>query len=90
VHYSALAYLRHLPAEARASDPVRVLRQALGYSVSVVVAAAPDAGFPLMQAWAAWGDPDVRWVIRENLKKKRLGQWPEQVAAVRERVSPTP
>jgi hypothetical protein len=86
VHYRALAYLRHLPAETRTSDPVRTFRQALGYSVSVVVAAAPDAGFPLMHAWAAWGDPDVRWVMRENLKKKRLGKWPERVAAVRERI----
>jgi hypothetical protein len=86
MHYNALAYLRHLPAETRASDPVRTFRQALGYSVSVVIAAAPDAGFPLLHAWAAWDDPDVRWVIRENLKKKRLDKWPEQVEAVRARI----
>lgn len=87
LHHSALAYLRRLPTDARASEAVRTLRQALGYSVSVVAAAVPDAGFPMMQAWAAWGDRDVRWVIRENLKKKRLDKWPEQVAAVRALVS---
>jgi hypothetical protein len=83
LHYDALAYLRHLPAAARAGDPVRTFRQALGYSVSVVTAAAPEAGFPLMHAWAAWHDPDVLWVVRENLKKKRLDKWPEEVKALR-------
>ena len=65
LHYHALAYLRRLPDEARRTDAARTFRQALGYSVSVVVAAAPEAGFPLMHAWAAWHDPDVLWVIPE-------------------------
>ncbi len=85
MHYNALAYLRTLPGgDVRKSDPVRTLRQALGYAVSVVVAAAPEPGFPMMQSWAAWNDPDVTWVIRENLKKKRLEKWPERLAALRE------
>jgi hypothetical protein len=83
LHYNALAYFRRLPPDSRRSDPVRTLRQALGYSVSVVVAAAPDAGFPLMQAWALWADPDITWIIRENLKKNRLSKWPDRVEAVR-------
>lgn len=83
MHANALAYLRTLPADLRKSDPVRTLRQALGYAVSVVVAAAPEAGFPLMQSWIAWDDPDVTWVIRENLKKKRLEKWPDRLAALR-------
>jgi hypothetical protein len=83
LHYGALAYLRRLPSDVRRTDPVRTLRQGLGYAVSVVVVAAPEAGFAQMRAWAAWNDPDVKWVIRENLKKKRLQKWPEQVAAVR-------
>jgi hypothetical protein len=24
----------------------------------------------------------MRWVLRENLKKKRLARWPDQVAAL--------
>lgn len=82
LHYAALAFLRGLPPESRTSAPTRTLRQALGYSISVVVAATPDSGFPQMKAWAAWDDPDIRWALRENLKKKRLAKWPEQTAAI--------
>jgi hypothetical protein len=82
LHYTALAYLRCLPGKSRGSDPVRTLRQALGYTVSVVVAAVPQPGFAQMRAWAAWGHPDVTWVLRENLKKKRLARWPDQVEAL--------
>lgn len=83
LHYAALAALRRLPAGSRRADPVRTLRQALTYSVSVVVAAAPEAGFAQMHAWAAWNDPDVAWVLRENLKKKRLAPWPHHIDALR-------
>ncbi len=83
LHYAALSYLRRLPAGVRRSDPVVTLRQALGYSVSVVVVAAPEPGFALMQTWTSWNDLDINWVIRENLKKKRLARWPEQIAQVR-------
>jgi hypothetical protein len=84
LHYDALAYLRRLPAEARRRDPVRAFRQGLGYTISVVVAATPEAGFAQMRAWAAWDDPDVTWALRENLKKKRLDRWPEQVESLRD------
>jgi hypothetical protein len=83
LHYEALVFLRCLPAESRRSEDVRTLRQALGYSVSVVVAATPDAGFPQMETWVRWNDPDVGWVIRENLKKKRLDKWPDRVERVK-------
>lgn len=84
MHYHALAYLRRLPESVRRQDDVRGLRKGLGYSVSVVVAAAPEAGFAQMRAWAAWNDPDVTWVLRENLKKKRLERWPDALAAVQD------
>ncbi|RPI97234.1 MAG: HEAT repeat domain-containing protein [Chloroflexi bacterium] len=84
LHYGALAYLRRVSAEARRSDAVRTLRQALGYSVSVVTMAAPEAGFALMRAWAAWNDADIRWILRENLKKKRLERWPDDMTALKE------
>ncbi len=84
LHYSALAYLRRLPDRARRRDDVRTLRKALGYTVSVIVAATPDAGFAQMRAWAHWDDADVAWVLRETLKKKRLAGWGAGVAWVRE------
>ncbi|MBN2304192.1 MAG: hypothetical protein JXQ72_06940 [Anaerolineae bacterium] len=83
LHYAALAYLRRLPPDSRRGDPAQTLRKALGYSVSVIVAAAPEAGFAQLRAWAAWDDPDVRWVLRQNLGKKRLDRWPDRVAALR-------
>lgn len=71
---------RDIPLSERKRDDVRVLRQALGYSLSVVAAALPEQGFALMRECASWGDPDMVWVIRENLKKKRLAKFTEQTA----------
>jgi len=63
-----------------------VLRQALGFTVSVAVAASGD--FELLESMAASGDPDLRWVVRENLKKRRLTPWPEAVERVRALLAP--
>jgi hypothetical protein len=60
------------PAVARKSDAFKTLRQGLAYCWSVAVVAHPDAGKPLMEQWLAGSDPDVRWLMRENLKKNRL------------------
>jgi len=59
-------------ADDRKSQEFKVLRQALGYCWSVVVAASPEAGKPLMEKWLKFPDSDVRWIMKENLKKKRL------------------
>jgi hypothetical protein len=60
----------------------KVLRQALGYGWSVAVVALPGKGKALMERWLVSGDRDVRWVMRENLKKNRLirmdAKWVEQ------------
>jgi hypothetical protein len=56
----------------RRSDAFRALRKGLAYCWSVAVASAPDAGRPLMERWMRSDDPDVRWVMRQNLAKKRL------------------
>lgn len=83
LHSAALAYLRRLSPDARRGDPARVLRQALGYSISVVTAAAPAVGFAQMHAWAAWDDPDITRILRENTTKKRLEAWPDRLDALR-------
>ncbi len=57
---------------ARRTEPFRVLRQALGYAVSVFVAAVPAEGFDLLRKAASLDDKDVAWVVKENLAKKRL------------------
>lgn len=60
------------PPADRKSEPFRTLRQALGYCWSVAVAAGPQAGVPAFRRWLASGDVDVRWIMRENLGKKRI------------------
>jgi hypothetical protein len=58
----------------RRSDDFRTLRQALGYGWSVAFAADPIEGQRRMERWLADQDPDVRWVMRQNLRKNRLAR----------------
>jgi hypothetical protein len=58
--------------EQRKSDEFRALRQGLGYCWSVAVAALPEQGKRAMERWLPSPDPDVRWIMKENLKKNRL------------------
>ena len=55
-----------------ATPTTRVLRQALGYGWSVAVAADPAIGLPALERWLSDPNPDVRWIVRENLAKARL------------------
>lgn len=72
---------RLLASTARSAPAMRTLRQALGYSLSVVTTARPDAGFDLVRGLIDGGDPDGLWIARENLKKARLKRrFPERVA----------
>lgn len=72
-------------AADRRSAEFRTLRQALAYCWSVVAAAAPVPGKAGMEFWAASTDPDVRWMLVENLKKSRLvrldPEWVERMKA---------
>ncbi|MHB1318505.1 MAG: HEAT repeat domain-containing protein [Anaerolineae bacterium] len=71
--------------EDRNAEDVRVLRQALGYCWSVAIVASPEPGWSRFGRWAAQDDPDVRWIVRENLRKKRLQRLdPGRVAALLE------
>ena len=69
----------------RRSEAVRVLRQALGYGWSVAVVAEPERGRPRLERLAESPDADVRWIVRENLKKNRLRRldaaWVERLRA---------
>ena len=73
-----------LAARERKTDEFRTLRQALGYSLSVVICAVPKEGFEYVQQIAGSRDADILWVIRENLKKNRLVKnFPDEVEAVK-------
>jgi HEAT repeat protein len=56
----------------RKSDEFVAFRKGLGYCWSVAVAALPEEGKPLMEKWFSSDDKDVLWIMKENLKKKRL------------------
>jgi hypothetical protein len=73
----------------RSAEEYRVLRQGLGYCWSVAIVATPAEGMAALERWAASPDPDVRWVVRENLGKKRLQRLdPAWVDAMAARVAP--
>jgi hypothetical protein len=82
IQRTVLERMRCAPADDRRREQFRTLRQALGYTLSVVTAAAPERGFALMRECASWGDTDITWVLRENLKKKRLAKFPEDTEAL--------
>ena len=68
-------------AEERRSDEFQALRKGLGYCWSVVASAYPTAGKRMMERWFASEDRDVRWIMRQNLNKKRLERMDSQWVA---------
>jgi hypothetical protein len=87
LHASIFDHLVRTPPTERREDAFRVLRKGLAFTLSVVVAAQPDEGFALLHTLASVGDSDVHWVLRQNLKKRRLSKaHPERVQAVNDRM----
>ena len=70
VQRRAVESLQRIPAAERRTESVRVLRTALGFTVSVVAAATGDLG--LHDEMAASDDADLRWAAAQNAKKARL------------------
>ena len=77
-----LERFRHTPKYDRKTEDLRTLRRTLGYTISVITAALPERGFALMRECASWNDPDITWILRENLKKKRLAKFVEDREAL--------
>jgi hypothetical protein len=48
------------------------LKKGMGYCWSVAIVAAPEAGKKLFEVWINSNDKDIRWIVKENLKKNRL------------------
>jgi hypothetical protein len=53
-------------------ESYKILRQGMAYCWSVAVAALPHEGKPMLECWLDNEDKDIRWMMRENLKKNRL------------------
>jgi hypothetical protein len=72
-------------------EAFRVLRQGMGYCWSVAVAALPEAGKPVIEKWLNSRSNDVRWMMKENLKKNRLirmdANWVKACLATLEQVA---
>jgi hypothetical protein len=76
-----LAKLQALPPALRKTEGNRVLEQALGYVISMFVAALPEEGFARMERWLMEADEPTRRIINTNLGKARLTKaFPTQVA----------
>jgi hypothetical protein len=67
-----LTVISRVDAPYRRQEPFKVLRQGMGYAMSVFVSKCPKEGFSLLRQCAAIADADIAWIVRENLKKKRL------------------
>ncbi len=63
-----------LPQGDRRSEAFQALRKGLGYCWSVAAAALPQEGLAAMEAWFPVEDKDIRWIMKENLKKDRLAR----------------
>lgn len=61
-----------LEVKERKSEAFRILRKALGYTLSVVVSVVPQEGFEYMTQLVDLQDSDVLWIVKQNLKKSRL------------------
>ena len=77
--------------EERRTEQFKALRKGLGYCWSVAVAAGPEVGRPAFEelaARAAAGDDrDLAWLVRENLRKRRLERLdPEWASRLLERL----
>lgn len=61
-----------LAIKERKSEAFQALRKGMAYCWSVAIAALPDEGKAAFERWVPTCDPDIRWIVRENLKKNRL------------------
>jgi len=79
---------RLLASGTRTSGATRTLRQALGYTLSVVTVARPEAGFALFEELLSSRNEDGLWIVRENLRKARLvRRFPERTKDLQQRTA---
>lgn len=69
-------------------ESFKVLRQGMAYCWSVAVVSLPETGKPLLEKWLDSQNREIRWVMRENLKKNRLVKMdPSWVKACNQRLA---
>jgi hypothetical protein len=71
--------------ELAGGEAARQLLRALEFAPSVLVAAAPEAGFAMLRRWAGSRDRLVQRLVVANVRKSRLARrFPEQIEEVGE------
>jgi hypothetical protein len=61
-----------LSADDRKDEGFIALRKGLAYCWSVAIVHNSEVGMPMFEKWLSTQDKDIKWVIKENLKKNRL------------------
>jgi len=85
LHKRIINSLHHL--KERKFEDFRTLKKALGFTLSVVVCEIPETGFKFMHELVNSTDPDIRWIVTDNLKKNRLiKDFPEQVELLKKQL----
>lgn len=73
-----------LATKDRKFEEFKKLKQGLGYTLSVVIHAIPKEGFEYIHQLIDSQDSDILWIVKENLKKKRLTKnFPEEVSSIK-------
>lgn len=73
-----------LDTKDRKSEEFKKLKQGVGYTLSVVIHAIPEEGFEYIHQLIDSQDSDILWIVKENLKKKRLTKnFPEEVSSIK-------
>ncbi len=54
------------------TEEEKVLRKALGYGLSVAMVSNPEKGKKVFEEIAVINNKNIRWIVKENLKKNRL------------------
>jgi hypothetical protein len=61
------------------NESYKAFRKAMGYCISVVIAASPEKGKEFFESWMQSPSSEIRWILSENLKHDRLrkvdSQW---------------
>ncbi|MFN8421260.1 MAG: hypothetical protein U0528_18755 [Anaerolineae bacterium] len=70
--HSTASLAQHRNADSKVAEALLALKKGLGYCWSVAVVASPNNGKQYMEKWLASDNKDIRWIMRENLKKNRL------------------
>lgn len=63
-----------LDIKDRKDEGFQALRKGLAYCWSVAIVGNPDEGEKIFEKWISSNDKDIKWIIKENLKKDRLNR----------------